>query len=144
MISSPSSFGRPVRFALIASLLTLAACGAGSSPTGTPAPTPSDPTPGWLTLQLATPNGNDGAVQFVVTGPAIDTVKVPDFNGYADAGGTIANIIVTGQVGNGTIGRIFVPDLARSSEYQASVVAAAVRGTYQLQNLTGYHAMLVR
>ena len=132
------------RATTIATLCLLAACGAGS-PTGSTTPTPPPaPSSGWLTLQLTTPHGNDGAVQFLVTGPAIDTVTVTGYNNFVDAPGTVANIIVTGTVGGGTIGRIFVPDLSRAGEYQASVVAAAVRGTYELQDLTGYRALLVR
>src|SRR5262249_47648391 len=125
-------FPNLLHLALVTLVAGTAACGS-SSPTGPVAPNlPSTPTSGWLTLQLVTPHTNDGAVQFVVSGPGIDSVKAPDYNAFAQSDGTTANLIVTGQVGNGTVGRIFIPDLSKSSQYQASVVAAAARTSYAL------------
>jgi len=49
-----------------------------------------------------------------------------------------------GAIANGDIARVFVPDLSLTSQYQASVAAAAVRGTYALQSLAGYRVVLVR
>jgi hypothetical protein len=51
---------------------------------------------------------------------------------------------VTGAIGSGTVAQVYVPDLARSAEYHATIVAAAARNTYTLQDLTGYRALLVR
>lgn len=123
-------------------LLALAACSSGTA-TGLTTPPPA-PTGGWLTLQLATPHSDDGAVQFSVSGPAIDSVKLVSYDGFATIDNGTANLIVTGQVGNGDIARVFVPDLSLTSQYQASVAAAAVRGTYALQSLDGYRVVLVR
>jgi hypothetical protein len=133
-----NSFCKLVPLALFA----LAACSSNS--TTAPTATPPGPTGGWLTLQLTTPRTNDGAVQFSVTGPAIDSVKIVTYDGFATIDNGTANLIVTGQVGNGDIARVFVPDLSLTSQYQASVAAAAVRGTYALQALDGYRAVLVR
>jgi hypothetical protein len=123
-------------------LLALAACSSGTATD--PTTPPPAPTGGWLTLQLATPHSDDGAVQFSVSGPAIDSVKLVSYAGFATIDNGIANLIVTGQVGNGDIARVFVPDLSLTSQYQASVAAAAVRGTYALQSLAGYRVVLVR
>jgi hypothetical protein len=123
-------------------LFALAACSSGTA-TGPTTPPPA-PTGGWLTLQLATPHSDDGAVQFSVSGPAIDSVKLVSYDGFATIDNGTANLIVTGQVGNGDIARVFVPDLSLTSQYQASVAAAAVRGTYALQSLDGYRVVLVR
>ena len=122
-------------------LFALAACNSSSILPTTPPPAP---TGGWLTLQLATPRTDDGAVQFSVSGPAIDSVKIVSYDGFATIDNGNANLIVTGQVGNGDVARIFVPDLSHTSQYQATVAAAAVRGTYVLQALDGYRAVLVR
>jgi hypothetical protein len=102
------------------------------------------PTGGWLTLQLTTPRSNDGAVQFVVSGPTIDSARVISYNGFATSTGSVANMVVTGQVASGTVGQIYVPDLSRTGEYQASVLAAAARDSYTLQDVSGYRAVLVR
>lgn len=126
---------------LLAGILT--ACGA-ASPTGVTTPPPATPTVGWLTVQLQTPSTNDGAVQLQVSGPGVDSVAVVGYNGIGAIANGQANIIVTGQVAAGTVAQVRVPDLARAAEYRASVVAAAARGSYQLQSLAGYRAVLVR
>lgn len=83
-------------------------------------------------------------MQFSVSGPAIDSVKIVSYDGFATINNGTANLIVTGRVGNGDVARVFVPDLSLTSQYQASVAAAAARGTYALQVLDGYRAVLVR
>ena len=122
-------------------LLALAACSSQSATTPTTPPPAS--TGGWLTLQLATPRTDDGAVQFNVSGPAIDSVKVVDYDGFATINDGSADLLVTGAVCSGDVARIFVPDLSLTSQYRASVSAAA-RATYALQALDGYRAVLVR
>jgi hypothetical protein len=101
-------------------------------------------TPGWLTVQLDTPRADDGAVQFLVSGPAIDSVKAVGYDGYAALVNGEANLLVTGALTSGTVAQVHVPDVARSAEYHASIVAAAARATYALQDLSGYRAVLVR
>ena len=133
------------RLTLLAFALVTTACAGGSSVTlpTTPAP-PNTPTPGWLTIQLDTPRSDDGAVQFLVSGPAIDSARVVGYDGYSSVVPGEADLLVTGSIAGGTVAQIRIPDLARASEYRASVVAAAARSTYALQDLTGYRALLVR
>ncbi len=133
------------RLALLAFAAMTTACASGSSPTlpVTPLP-PAVPTAGWLTVQLDTPRADDGAVQFLVSGPGVDSIRVVGYDGYAAVINGEANLLVTGSVIGGTVAQVRVPDLARSSEYRASVVAAAARASYNLQDLTGYRALLVR
>ena len=122
-------------------LFALAACNSSSTLPTTP---PPGPTSGWLTLQLSTPRTDDGAVQFSVSGPAIDSVKIISYDGFAAIENGSANLLVTGVVGSGDVARIYVPDLSHTSQYRATVAAAAARGTYALQVLDGYRAVLVR
>ena len=131
------TFGKLVPLVLFA----LAGC---SSSANLPTTPPPGPTGGWLTLQLSTPRTDDGAVQFSVSGPAIDRVKIVSYDGFAAIDAGSANLLVTGVVGNGDVARVFVPDLSHTSQYRATVAAAAARGTYALQVLDGYRAVLVR
>ena len=124
-------------------VLVLAACGSSASSTTAPPPPPVQ-TDGWLTLQLTSPTGNDGAVQFAVTGPGIDSVKIVGYDGFATTDNGVANLLVTGEIGNGDIARIHVPDVSLTLQYHATVAAAAARGTYNLQLLDGYRATLIR
>jgi hypothetical protein len=121
-------------------LLAVAACGSSSTPTAPPAPQ----TGGWLTLQLASPRNDDGAVQFSVSGPGIDSVKIVGYDGFATITDGTANLLVAGSVGNGDVARIFVPNVAYTSQYRATVAAAAARSTYALQSIDTYRAVLVR
>lgn len=127
----------------LAALTLLAACGADTPTASSPTP-PSPPTGGWLTLQLTTPTNNDGAVQFSITGPSIDSVSIIGYDGFSAASNGATNLVVTGQVANGDVARIHVPDLSVTVLYRADVVAAAARQTYLLQRLDGYRAVLVR
>lgn len=125
-----------------AALCFAAACSSDAA-TGATTPPPAQ-TGGWLTLQLVTPNSDDGAAQFSVRGPAIDSVKLLGYDGFATIESGSANLVVTGLVGSGNVAQVHVPDLSLASEYQASIDAAAARQTYVLQSLTGYRAVLVR
>ncbi|MDX2260961.1 MAG: hypothetical protein SFU84_04590 [Gemmatimonadales bacterium] len=125
-------------------VLVLAACG-GASPTGPSTPTPPVlATAGVLTMELATPNANDGAVQFAVSGPAIDSIRPIGYDGTTAALAGQAQTILTGSLTSGAVARVYVRDIARANEYRAWVVAAAARGSYQLQDVGSYRAVLVR
>lgn len=122
-------------------IVLVTACGSQSP---TVPETPPAPTGGWLTIQLTTPHTNDGAVQFSVSGPAIDSVALVGYDGYAVIANGAADLIVTGAVVAGDVARVYVSNLTQYGLYAASIAAAAARGTYQLQVLDGYRATLVR
>ena len=132
-----------IRSAILAaaSVMLLAAC---SSQVSTAPSTPAGPTGGWLTVQLTTPRTDDGAVQLSVTGPAIDSVTIVSYDGFATRGATETDLVATGNITSGDVARIHVPDLSRTTEYHASVSAAASRDSFALQLLDGYRAVLVR
>jgi hypothetical protein len=133
---------RLIGIALAATLFSLAAC---SSETAVTTPSVSDkPTGGWLTLQLTTPNTNDGAVQLSVTGPAIDSVALVGYDGFDTNDGMQADLVATGSIVSGDLARIYVPDLTKTGAYQVVVTAAAARDSYALQTLGGYRVVVVR
>jgi hypothetical protein len=138
---------RVVPLALVA---VLAACGGAASPTDpTPTPTPN-PQPaaqaGWLTIEFATPRADDGAVQFGISGPGIDSVRA--MTPFQGVGGTVntntAFMVVTGTLRSGAIARIHVPDIGRAAQYQATVQAVAQKSSYQLQATAGYGMAVTR
>jgi hypothetical protein len=125
--------------ALLALLAGACSSDAATAPAGPPAPTG-----GWLTVQLSTPRTDDGAVQLSVAGPAIDSIAIIGYDGFATHTTTGGDLVATGTIVSGDLARIHVPDLARTTEYQVVVTAAAARDTYALQQLSGYRAVLVR
>lgn len=105
---------------LLVAVAVTGACGGG-------------PEPGNLTLELSTPNSDDGAIQFRITstlpntissasvactGCRIFTAKVSD---------TEVLGVVTGQIPSGGLVQISVSDVKVPTTYSASVVAVASR-----------------
>jgi len=126
---------------MITAAMALCAC---SSQVTTAPSTPATPTGGWLTVQLTTPRTDDGAVQLSIVGPAIDSVKIMSYDGFESHSATVADLVATGTISSGDVARVHIPDLSRTTEYHASVSAAAARDSYALQVLDGYRAVLVR
>lgn len=123
-------------------LAFLAACG-GSSPTGSSGG--NDATPGWLSVELTTPHDDDGAVQLRITGPGVDSVVASTpYNGYGITSGSSADLVLTGAIRTGRVARFRVADVSRSSQYVATVTAAAQGGSYALRGTSGYRTAIVR
>jgi hypothetical protein len=118
----------------------LVAC--GGSPTG--ANDGGTAAPGWLSVELTTPNSDDGAVQLRISGPAIDSVKaaVP-YNGFGQASGSSADMVLTGTIHTGTVAHFRVADVSRAAQYAVTVTAAAQRGSYALRPTSGYRTSVV-
>ncbi len=121
-------------------LLLLAACGSG--PTGSSDVQPG--TPGWLTVELTTPNSDDGAVQLRISGPSVDSVVAASpYNGFGLANGGSADVVLTGAIHTGSVARFRVQDISRASQYSVAVTAAAQRGSYALRSIGGYQTAIV-
>ena len=119
------------RLLLLAAVLGVAACGGGSDL--------SAPLSGPLDLALQTPADNDGIVLVEVTGGTVDSVTALGYRTQASSVGTAPlRIVVSGALRDGKLVRIWVPDRTRASDYTGTVVEAAARGTYQLQDVAEY------
>jgi len=130
------------RVLLAAGLLAaLGGCAKGST-----GPSDGGPaTPGWLTVELNTPNADDGAVQLRITGAPVDTVRVASvYQGFGVPSGAGADLVITGTLAKGVVAHLKVPNVNHSGRYTVSVVAAARRGNYQLRTLTEYRASVIR
>lgn len=120
-------------FAMVAALLGAAAC---SDDSNGPAPQA-----GTLTLTLTTPQLDDGAMTFEVSGPAIDTALAVDaslrlFTRRVN-GSTIVGAVV-GALGNGAVVTLQVPDLGAAARYTARVLEVADRQDALRTSLQGY------
>ena len=116
-------------------LLALAsACGDGG-PTE-----PAGPVPGVLKIALATPNADDGALLFTVSGGRVSTVDAA--TGYqiytAQPDTMTTRILVTGDIAAGEVVRIQVPDTRSAAAYHATIAQAASRTTFAQRALAGY------
>lgn len=98
------------------------------------------PTAGVLTLSLQSPNsGQDGAISFVVIGPAVPTglTAAAGLRVFTDSLGTTTHVVVTGTLSTGPIATLSVPDVNQVAQYNV-VVQQAAATNYQLRALVGY------
>jgi hypothetical protein len=122
---------RSARAVLLALLLGATACGGGSDL--------SAPLTGPLDLVLQTPADDVGIVLVEVTGATVDSVTALGYRTESSSVGTAPlRIVVSGSLRDGKLVRIWVPDRTRASDYSATVVEAAARSTYLLQDVADY------
>jgi hypothetical protein len=100
---------------------------------------PAGPTEGTFTVILATPNGDDGAVLFTLSGGPVDSVEAAGHSIYsARIDANTLRVIVTGALGSGPVARIRIPDHRQMSGYSVIVNQAAARSSYQQRDPAGY------
>lgn len=117
-------------WALVAATALVASCGGSSGDSAEP---------GVIRLTLDTPNTGDGAVLFRVTGE-IDSIQggaMMQDGSYA-AVSTYTRIVVSGNLTDGPVAYLFVPDTREISSYVATVEQVAVKATNAQRALAGY------
>lgn len=116
----------------------LAACDDGGP--GAPA---ADPGP--VSVLLATPRDDDGAVMFSISGGAVDSITALGYGLFSSRTAVDAHrIVVNGDIIDGPIARIWVPDRLAIGAYTLSMEQVATRGTFQQQPIAGYVLSLSR
>ena len=126
-------------FTLAAALSLAAAC--SDDPTG------GAPRAGTLVVRLTTPHADDGAMLFEVSGPPIDTsaaagASLQLFTRRAD-GSTLVGVVV-GDLTNGAVIRLQVPDVGAAAAYTARLLEVADRQNALRPSLTGYALTVTR
>jgi hypothetical protein len=97
------------------------------------------PTAGTLTVNLTSPNSDDGAVLLTVSGGPIDSVASAGHQIYsARLDSNTLRLIVTGEVASGTIATIYLADMRLASSYSATVNQVAARGSYAQHDPASY------
>jgi hypothetical protein len=98
------------------------------------------PVEGWLRLTLDTPNAGDGSILFKIQGGPIDTIaggammQRGDFNQFP----TFMRVVVSGDLVDGPVAYIGVPDIRDVADYTVTVEQVAVKATNAQRSLTGY------
>lgn len=122
---------------LVASLLVAVGCSGGDDSSG--------PVAGQLRVVITSPNADDGAVMFQVTG-VIDSVAAPaGLTVYQSApGSNVLRALVTGDISTGSnLLTLYVPDVGRASSYSTQVLQVAAVGTYA-QRPAGAYTLTVQ
>lgn len=117
--------------AIAAALLVSAAC--------TDEPTNPGSGSGTLTVQLTTPNGDDEALSFEISGP-VDSVSAAGslqlFTRRLD-GSTVLGAVI-GPLDNGAIVTLHVPDASAVAVYRVTVLEVADHEDALRSSLAGY------
>ncbi len=120
-------------------------CGGGGDNGTGPGPGPTPPDPGFLRVNLTTPNANDGAILFTLSGGVVDSLQASGFTLFSTGAGTSnARMIVAGTISGGTVASFWVPDRNNLTSYTAGLLQAAARGTYEQQALGSYGLAIAR
>lgn len=96
--------------------------------------------PGVLLLTLNTPNADDGALLFRVVGGPVDSVAggVMVQNGSFTVQPTYTRIVVAGNIIDGVVAGVYVPDVHDASSYSVVMEQVAVRNTFTQRSISGY------
>jgi hypothetical protein len=100
---------------------------------------PVDPSEATLNVSLVTPNSDDGAVLFTLSGGPVDSIEAVGYSVYsARIEANAIRVIITGTLAPGPVARIHIPDHRQISGYSAVVNQVAARTTYQQRDPSGY------
>jgi hypothetical protein len=106
---------------------------------------PAVPTvvPGTLTVRLNAAGANDGAIVLVVSGgevSAVEAVGGYEVTSTTDAAGV--HLLVIGNIAEGALVHLRVPDISRASDYLAVIGQVADRANFGLIDATGYRVTI--
>ncbi|HEU4700161.1 MAG TPA: hypothetical protein VFS40_13340 [Gemmatimonadales bacterium] len=126
----------------------LVAGGCGGETTGPSGPVPPAPAAGTLTVVLATPRTDDGALMLVVTGGPVHAVAAaPELAGAAVYQAALdsmrTRVILTGPLAAGPVATLQVPDVGRWTRYRLTLEQVASSVSLQPQPLAGYRLSVV-
>jgi hypothetical protein len=103
----------------------------------------TEPTPGTLNVGFSSPNDDDGAVLFTISGGPVESVEGLGPAAYsAKHGSNTIQVIIVGDLNAGTIARIRIPDRGQVSQYSVSVDQVASRGSHLERDPTAYRMSL--
>lgn len=101
---------------------------------------PMEPVPGTLIVSLATPNSDDGAILFTISGGGISAptaVASSDLFFFRATGTSSLAVVVAGNIASQVL-RFNVPDVGQASTYTASIIEVADRNNALRASLSGY------
>jgi hypothetical protein len=104
---------------------------------------PAAPRSATLDLTLSSPFADDGALWFTVTGGRVDSVTSGGYTLYSSRPDpNTLEVIVTGQLGSGTLAQVHIPDEGLVSQYSVKVKQAAARSSYAQRDPEAYRVTL--
>jgi hypothetical protein len=97
------------------------------------------PTAGTLNVALTSPNTDDGAVLFTISGGPVDSLTAPGQQVYTSRlDSNTLRVILIGPLEAGIVARMYLPDARLAPNYSATVNQAAARMSYAQRNPAAY------
>ncbi len=104
-----------------------------------PGPPPGPSGPGLLAVVLETPNSNDGALLFRLSGGRMDSLRVSQLTLLtANTGTNERRVMLAGNIGAGVVLRFWIPERADLAGYSVVLEQVATRAIYVQRPLDGY------
>ena len=130
------------RTGLVLLAAVLVGCG-GDGPTPPVTPPPNGAVPGLVGVSVASPNSDDGAMLFSVTGTfqSIQAATAYQVLSYAPTT-TVTKVMVVGPIVSGPVFSLNVAD--KSLPVAVTMDQVAARGSYVLRTPSGYRVTIVR
>jgi hypothetical protein len=124
--------------ALVATVGFVANCGGGGGGGG-------GPEAGFLNLTLNTPNADDGAVLFRVVGGDVDSVLAGAMvqEGSYTVQPTLTRVVVAGNIVDGVVAQVAVPDIDDAANYSVVVEQVSIRNAPFTQRALGGYSIAV-
>ena len=107
----------------------------------------TDPTAGTLTVSLTTPNADDGAIRFTLTGPFVTTPRAASADHLVftrQRSPQELDVMVLGDLGSEAILILPVRDTHNAPDYQVTITQVATRTNALRTDLTGYSTRVLR
>jgi hypothetical protein len=103
------------------------------------------PNGGVLNVGISSPNGDDGAVLFTITGGPVEAVETAGLSVYsARLDSRTLRVVIAGDLSSGTIARVRIPDRDQASNYSVSINQVARRSTFAQRDPTVYRMSLTQ
>lgn len=106
-----------------------------------------DPTAGTLTVSLITPNTDDGAIRFTLTGPYVTTPRVASADHLVftrQLSPQELDVVVVGDLQSEPILILPVRNTQAAPEYQVTITEVATRTDSLRPDLSGYGTRVLR
>jgi hypothetical protein len=92
-----------------------------------------------LNVKLSSPQTDDGAVLFTVTGGPVESVEAVSGTLHSlQIDANTLRVVITGNLSSGTIAQIRIGDVTQAARYAAVVNQVAARTTYGLRDPGSY------
>ncbi len=106
-----------------------------------------DPIAGTLTVSLTTPNADDGAIRFTVTGPFVTTPRAASADHLVftrQRSPQELDVMVMGDLGSEAILILPVRSTQTAPDYQVTITQVSTRTNALRTDLTGYSTRVLR